>query len=210
MQDDKQDGSGPRVAPLLPPDWDAAAYDAMSVLPHGRDNIIAASKAGQPLLGSNGVCMQLRHPALTKAFLTFNAHHFYATTLSARVREILIMRIGWLTRAEVEYLAHVAIGKRHGITDAEIARIQRGPDAPGWDPLDADLLRAVDELHRESGISAGTYRRLSAHLDEKQLMDLVFLVGCYACLAWFMNSFGVQIEAGIEPLDAATRARMGK
>ena len=205
-----QDESSPRFAPLFPPDWDAAAYDAMSVLPHGRDNILAASRAGEPLLGSNGVCMQLRHPALAKAFLTFNAHHFYATTLSPRVREILIMRIGWLTRAEVEYLAHVAIGKRHGISDAEIERIQHGPDAPGWDPADADLLRAVDELHQQATIGTDTYRRLATRLDEKQLMDLVFLVGCYASLAWFMNTFRVQVEPGIEPLDAATRARMGR
>jgi alkylhydroperoxidase family enzyme len=203
------DESTPRIAPLLPADWDAAAYDAMSVLPHGRDNILAAAKAGLRNLGSNLVCTQLRHPVLTKAFLTFNAHHFYTTTLPARMRELLIIRIGWLMRAETEYLAHVAIGKRHGLSDADIERIQRGPDAPGLDPLDADLLRAVDELHKESGISGATYERLAAHLDEKQLIDLVFLVGCYANLAWFMNSFRVQLEPGVEPIDPATRARMG-
>jgi len=85
----------PRISPIYPPDWDADVYDALSVIPHARDNVLATFKPGTPgILGTNLLCTQLRHPALAKAFLAFNAHHFYASTLEARVREILILRIG--------------------------------------------------------------------------------------------------------------------
>ncbi len=168
-----QDESTPRISPIYPPDWDPVIYDALSVIPHARDNVLATFKGGTPgILGANLLCTQLRHPALAKAFLVFNAHHFYASTLEARVREILILRIGWLTRAEYEFLAHVGLGKKAGLSDAELANIQRGPDAPGWDPLDADLLRAVDELHKDARIGDATYARLSAHFDARQLLDL--------------------------------------
>jgi 4-carboxymuconolactone decarboxylase len=205
-----QDESTPRIRPIMPPDWDAAIYDALSVIPHARDNVLGTWKDGSPVPGANLLCTQLHHPALAKAFLTFNAHHFYASTLGAREREILILRIGWRLRAEYEFLAHVILGKRAGLTDAEIAGIQRGPDAPGWDPLDADLLRAVDELHKEARIADATYERLSAHFDTRQLMDLVAIVGCYGMLAMYLNTFRVQLEASVAPLDPASRARMGK
>jgi 4-carboxymuconolactone decarboxylase len=206
-----QDESTPRVSPIYPPDWDATIYDALSVIPHARDNVLQTFKQGTPgILGANLLCTQLQHPALAKAFLAFNAHHFYASTLDARVREILILRIGWLTRAEYEYLAHVSLGKKAGLTDEELARIGRGPDAPGWDPLDADLLRAVDELHKDAQIGNATYERLAAHFDAKQLMDLIAIVGCYGFLAMVLNTFRVQLEPIADPLDAATRARMGK
>ncbi len=206
MQDES-----PRVAPIWPPDWDAAIYDALSVIPHARDNVLQTFKDGTPgILGTNLLCTQLQHPALAKAFLAFNAHHFYASTLEARVREILILRIGWLTRAEYEFIAHLGLGKKAGLSDAELARIQRGPDAPGWAPLDADLLRAVDELHKDTRIADATYKRLSAHFDARQLLDLVAIVGCYAFLAMVLGTFRVQLEPGAEPLDPATRARMGE
>src|SRR6266403_333535 len=101
----------PRISPIYPPDWDADVYDALSVIPHARDNVLATFKPGTPgILGTNLLCTQLRHPALAKAFLAFNAHHFYASTLEARVREILILRIGWLLRAVDELHEEARIG----------------------------------------------------------------------------------------------------
>jgi alkylhydroperoxidase family enzyme len=35
---------------------------------------------------------------------------------------------------------------------------------------------------------------LLTHFDERQLMDLVFLVGHYSSIAMALNSFGIQIE----------------
>jgi 4-carboxymuconolactone decarboxylase len=200
--------SAPRIAPLLPPDWGAAENDVMSVLPHGRDIILAGWQAGTPVVGTNLVCTQLRHPALAKAFLTFNAHFFYASKLPARVREIMILRISWLRHAESEFVAHVKIGRRAGLTDVEIERIQFGPAAAGWAPEDADLLQAVDDLAAQARIDDETWTSLARRFDIEQMIELVFIVGCYETLAMALNSFDVQIESGALGLDAATRARL--
>jgi alkylhydroperoxidase family enzyme len=196
---------------MLPPDWDAAARETMAMLPHGRDNILNSWKDGKPgIIGTNLTCTQLRHPVLAKAFLTFNAHFFYNSTLSARVRELLILRIGWLRRAEYEYVAHIPLGKRAGLTDVELLRVELGPDAEGWDESDADLLRAADELCRDASIGDATYARLAARFDDKQLLDIVFAVGCYEVLAMMLNTFRVEFEPIAQRLDPARRARMGQ
>jgi hypothetical protein len=49
---------------------------------------------------------------------------------------------------------------------------------------------------------------LSAQLKQEQLMDLVFLVGCYDVLAMVFKTFGVQLEQGVQPLSPAVQARM--
>jgi 4-carboxymuconolactone decarboxylase len=200
----------PRILPVHPPEWDETAYDVMSALPHGRDNILAGWKAGTPPLGTNFVCTLLRHPPLAKAFLTFNAYFFYASKLSLRVREILIMRMAWLRHAECEFLAHAAIGRRAGLVEADVERIQLGPEAPGLDPADADLLRAVDELKADARIGAQTWARLGSQFDTEQLLELVFVVGCYEVLAMAFNSFEIQLEPGATPLDPETRVRLEK
>jgi 4-carboxymuconolactone decarboxylase len=198
-----------RIAPLLPSDWDAEAYDALAVLPHGRDNVLKSWNSGAPVLGTNLLCTQLRHAALARAFLTFNAHFFYASKLSARVREVLILRIAWLRHAEYEYVAHVVIGRRAGLTDVDFERIQTGPTSPGLTPVDADLLRAVDELKTDARIGPDTYAALSRVFDEQQMLELIFIVGCYETLAMALNSCDVQLD-GASGLDPATRARINE
>jgi|RhiMethySRZTD1v2_1073278.scaffolds.fasta_scaffold14101_5 4-carboxymuconolactone decarboxylase len=197
----------PRVSPLLPPEWDADVRDAMSVFPSARDFVLSHHQSADGR-GVNGIGIILRHPALAKAFLTFNNHVAKQSRLSARVRELLILRISWLRRSEYEFIQHIVLGKRAGLSDADIERIQFGADVPGWDPVDADLIRAVDELHAEARILDATWQRLAAHFSATELMDLVFAVGCYGILAMAFNTFGVELESGGEPLDPVVRERM--
>ena len=196
----------PRVPPLLP-EWDAVTYDAVSAFPSARDFVLSRYQA-DGARGMHGLGVILRHPALAKAFLTFNNHVATASTVSKRIRELLILRISWLRRSEYEFVQHVVLGRNAGLSEAELERVQLGPDAPGWDPLDADLLRAVDELHVDARIQDATWARLSAHFSTAQLMDIVFAVGCYDILAMVFKTFGVQLEPGVDPLEPAVLARM--
>ena len=77
-----------------------------------------------------------------------------------------------------------------GITDR---RDRRGPPTAtgSWTPLEADLLAATDQLIDRYRIDDDTWARLAQHLDEQQLVELVFVVGTYTCLAMAFNSFGL-------------------
>ena len=196
-----------RVAPLLPPEWDTEVRDAMSVFPSARDFVLSHHQSADQR-GVNGVGILLRHPALARAFFAFNNHVATASTISARVRELLILRVSWLSRSEYELVQHIVIARRAGLSDADIERIQAGPDAPGWNPVDADLLRAVDELLAKARIEDETWKRLAAQFSVAELMDIVFAVGCYEMLAMAFNTFGAQLEPGVEPLPPAVRERM--
>jgi 4-carboxymuconolactone decarboxylase len=199
--------SSPRISPVLPSDWDAAIYDAVSAFPSGRDFVLARWKTGGAQ-GMHGLGAMLHHPALAKAFLTFNNHIATASTVSKRIRELLILRIGWLRRSEYEFVQHLILGRRAGLSEVELERIQLGPDAPGWSQEDADLLRAVDELHAHACIKDETWARLSARFDTAQLLDMIFAVGCYDLLAMVFNTARLAVEPGVEPLTPAARARM--
>lgn len=201
----------PRIQPLLPSDWDASALDALDAFPSGKAFVLNAWNAGQgPAGGTNGLGTMVHHPALTKAFLTFNNHIAITSTISRRLRELLILRIGWLRQSEYEFVQHVSLGRKAGLSEAEIARVQAGPDAPGWDAADADALRAVDELHAQARITEATWSRLGAWLDTRQILDLIYTVGCYDLLAMVFNSCAVPLEDSMRSLalDEAARARM--
>jgi len=199
--------STPRISPVLPSDWDASIHDALTAFPSGRDFVLARWKTGGAQ-GMHGLGAMVRHPALAKAFLTFNNHIATASTVPKRTRELLILRIGWLRASEYEFVQHLVLGRRAGLSEAELERIQIGPDAPGWSQEDADLVRAVDELHADACIKDSTWRRLAARFDTAQLLDIIFAVGCYDLLAMVFNTAGLALEPGLEPLEPAVRARM--
>ena len=140
----------------------------------------------------------VRHPKLLKRWMVFGNHILAKSTLPPRERELLILRIGWLCKAEYEFGQHVRIGRSAGLSDEEIERVGAGPDAPGWSSADATLLRAVDELHSDAFISDATWQELAQRYEVQQLMDLVFTVGQYNMLAMALNSLGVQPESPVE------------
>jgi alkylhydroperoxidase family enzyme len=194
----------------MPPDWSEAALDALGAFPKSLQFVLARWKEGSDVRGLNVLGTMAHYPALTKAFMTFNAHVAGASTLSARVRELAILRLSWLLRSEYELVQHIILGLRAGLTDAEIERTQAGPDAPGWSAEDADLLRAVDELHAQSGIQKTTLTQLAGRFSNDQLMDLVFLMGCYTSLGWAINSFSIALDPDATPLAPQVRARLLK
>ena len=138
------------------------------------------------------------HPKLFKRWGAFGNHILRKSSLPPREREILILRIGWLCRAEYEWAHHVKIGKEASLTDEEIRRITNGPDVDGWDPFDATLLRAVDELYVDSFISDATWDELAKKYNTHQLLDVIFTVGQYNIVCMALNTLGVQIEEGFE------------
>lgn len=204
---DMQNQFPPRVTPKLPPEWDGVVHDAVSTFPSARDFVLSRFRE-EGARGMHGIGVILQHPALAKAFLTFNNHVATVSSLSKRARELLILRISWLRRSEYEFVQHLVLGRNAGLSEVELERLQEGADAPGWDPVDADLIRCVDELHAEARIQDPTWSRLSAVFSTTQLMDIVFLVGCYDLLAKVFKTFGVQLEPGVEALPERVRARM--
>ena len=77
-----------------------------------------------------------------------------------------------------------------------------GSDAAGWSPLDAALLRAAEELHAESMIRDTTWADLAISLDERQLIELVLLVGHYKTVAYYQNALRFRLPAGNDGLFA--------
>ncbi|MEO7732612.1 MAG: carboxymuconolactone decarboxylase family protein [Kofleriaceae bacterium] len=147
------------------------------------------------------------HPAALKAFLGWGSYILGKSTLTPRDRELVILRTGFLCGSGYEWTQHVPIGQRAGLTAEEVARIKLGADAPGWSAADLALLRACDDLHREQFVSNTTWAELRAHFEERQCMDVVFVVGQYTQVSMLLNSFGVQLDEGqrLDPdLDGAT------
>lgn len=126
-------------------------------------------------------------------------------TIPTRDREVIILRTAWLNRGDYIWGRHNIIGQEAGLTEEEINRVTQGSDAAGWNPFDAALVRAVDELHTSRFLSEATWSTLGERYTESQLREVVLIVGNYTQLSMFQNTLGAQLEPGIEGLPSGTR-----
>jgi 4-carboxymuconolactone decarboxylase len=137
--------------------------------------------------------VMMHHPKLTRRWTVFAGHILSKQTLPVRDRELAILRIGWLNQSEYEWAQHVEIAKRAGVSEADIERVQVGPQAD-WTAHETSLLQAADDLFEHSVIADGTWAALSTHYSTEQTMDLVFTIGQYNLVSWALNSFGVPLD----------------
>jgi alkylhydroperoxidase family enzyme len=184
----------PRIAPLPPGEWPPEMSQVLAALrpPEPRHPFPRRDESRPKGLNVLGVLAQ--YPALATAFNTFNGHVLFATTLTPRQRELLVLRVACRRDAAYEWAQHVVLADDAGIAPDEVARIEQGPDAKGWSAFESALLRGVDELVEDARIADDTWRTLAAELDDQQLMDVVFTVGAYDLLAMAFRSFEVELD----------------
>jgi len=138
----------------------------------------------------------INHPKLYGPRAGFGTYIQRESLLPPKTRELLIMRTGWLIKAEYEWAHHVPIAKEAGLNDAEIARITKGASAPEWSEEYRAVLQAADELRRETFIADETWQTLAKYYNTQQMIEIVYTVGAYSMTGVAINSLGIQVEDG--------------
>lgn len=142
----------------------------------------------------NAIAAYAFYPELAMAMLPYTEFLLRQSTLPPRQRELLWLRTAWLARSDYLWAQRAPAAREAGLNGADLVRIALGPDAPGWQPLDATLLRAADELRVDAFVSDTTWRALAAHYDDNQLTDLLYGVGEITMHADYANTLKIEIE----------------
>jgi 4-carboxymuconolactone decarboxylase len=197
--------ASPRLAPIPPQAW---GEDARAALANAYSDDVAArllsTEAGSTPM-PNALSTLMHHPALAGPFLVYNNVLLQTPALDPRARELVVLRVAWRTRSRYEWVQHLRLAPRVGIAPEEIAAVATGAGAGSWKPHEADLLAATDQLVDDYRVEDATWRRLAEQLDERQLVELVFVVGTYTALAMAFKSFGVQLDPDLQEIAAASR-----
>jgi AhpD family alkylhydroperoxidase len=133
-----------------------------------------------------------RHPRLFRGWLRFAGRLMPRGRLPRRETELVILRVAHLAECEYERVHHVHLGRRVGLTDEDLARVEGGPDAAGWSERERVILGSVDALHDARDLDDAQWRELRAHLDERETIELLMLAGHYEMLATTINTLRIE------------------
>jgi 4-carboxymuconolactone decarboxylase len=195
----------PRLVPLPVDRWDDEARAALrAAFGDGAADRFLSTAPDAPRM-PNALTTLMHHPGLAGPFLRYNAVLLERPALGHRARELVVLRVACRTGSRYEWEQHTRLSARFGVTPAEIDAVAGRIDDHPWTPLEADLLAATDQLVDGYRVDDDTWARLAVHLDARQLVELVFVVGTYTCLAMAFNSFALQLDPELlTPTTAAT------
>ena len=133
-----------------------------------------------------------RHRRLFLGWLHFAGRMMPGGRLPRRETELVILRVAHLRGCAYEFDHHVHVGAKAGVDSADVDRLRVGPNAAGWSPREAAMLAAADALHERQDLDDAEFAALAQHLDDREVIELVMLVGHYEMLATAIAALGVQ------------------
>lgn len=162
----------------------------------------AAAEAGVPEMVAdlNVFRVWLHHPKLARWLSDMLMGLLWEGRLDARLRELIIMRLGWATRSDYEWTQHWRIAVGLKVPEADILGVRDWRNHEGFGPAERAVLAAVDETLADGAVSAATWKECVAHVsDEPQvLLELVSAIGLWRMVSAQLRTLEVPLEDGVE------------
>jgi 4-carboxymuconolactone decarboxylase len=133
----------------------------------------------------------LINPAMTSAAAKLMLAERDDTSLSARVREVVILAVGAVWQSDYELYAHSAAARKVGISDDAVRVLVSGaiPDDLSKDEkIAAELTRQLSTTHR---VDETLYRQAEHCFGTKGLTDIAILIGIYHTVCTTLNLFEI-------------------
>jgi alkylhydroperoxidase family enzyme len=115
-------------------------------------------------------------------------------TLDPVLREVAILRVGYISGSRYETFQHEVIGRRLGMSDALFAALKQGADAADLTPQQRQVVRYVDDVVKNVRASDETFAALREQFSVQQMQELTLVTGYYMMVCRFLETFGVEVE----------------
>jgi alkylhydroperoxidase family enzyme len=139
--------------------------------------------------------MMANAPTCFRPLVTLGTAILSQQKLSAKLRELAILRVASLSSAKYEWVQHVPIAEVVGATKAQIEAIERGSlEADCFDDVERLVLRVTTELVQDVRVSDGTFAEAKTRLSPQEVVELVLAVGYYMMIARLLETTDVDLD----------------
>jgi alkylhydroperoxidase family enzyme len=142
----------------------------------------------------------LRHPEVAGELAsTLSTLLFRGSKLDARLRELIIMRIGWRTGSVYEWTQHWRVARGLNIPEADLAATRNWRPAANLSDADRAVLQATDETLDNGMISDASWEACCRHLaTEAERIEMVIAIGNWTMFSQLLKSLRIPLEDGVE------------
>jgi AhpD family alkylhydroperoxidase len=135
--------------------------------------------------------MLLHSPPLAEGWLAFFTAVRQRCTLDAALRELVIMRVAILNRAAYEAEQHAPIARAAGISEAQLAALERWEASADYTPEQRAVLALTDAMTREVQCDEALVQAVRGFLGERHLVELVATIAGYNLVSRFLQALQI-------------------
>jgi len=161
----------------------------------------AADEAGVPDYMAELSVFQvlLNHPQLARTVNDLLACMLWHGALDSRLRELVIMRIGWLTACDYEWTQHWRVASGLGVSADDLLGVRDWPAYHGFGSVERAVLATTDDVVRDGAVSAESWAACERELggDSAVLVELVTAIGAWRMVASILQSLEIPLEEGV-------------
>ena len=162
----------------------------------------AADEAGVPNYMAELAMFQvlLNHPVLARTVNDLLAAMLWHGALDSRLRELVIMRIGWLTASDYEWTHHWRVARGLGVSADDLLGVRDWESYDGFGPAERAVLAATDDVVHHGAVSASTWGACEREFGAEKavLIELVTAIGAWRMVASILHSLHVELEDGVD------------
>ena len=161
----------------------------------------AATEAGVPDYMADLSVFQvlLHHPGVARPINDLLAAMLWNGALDTRLRELVIMRLGWLTASDYEWTQHWRVARGLGISEEDLLGVRDWRSHEPFGPVERAVLAATDEVVQDGVVHAETWAACRHELgdDPTVLIELVTAIGTWRMISSILRSLEVPLEDGV-------------
>jgi alkylhydroperoxidase family enzyme len=155
---------------------------------------------GEAQAGRSAFRMLANHPDLVKHVYGLLTMLSSRNKLPTRLRELIIMRLAWVSEAEYAWFQHYRIATQAGVTPEEIVAVRDWRASELFGAAERAVLAAADDTLERGVISDPVWAECERHLREPAvLIEMVVAIGNWTMFAQLLRSLRVTLEPGAAP-----------
>jgi alkylhydroperoxidase family enzyme len=138
------------------------------------------------------------NPPLAKATFALLSQLLEHNTLDARLRELMIMRIGWVTGSAYEWTQHWRVATGAGIPSEDVLAVRNWQTSDRLTEADRAVLAATDESLAGKAISDATWAAVTKHItDPGQQVEFIVAMGNWTMFSILLRNLKIPVEDGV-------------
>ncbi|HEV2188551.1 MAG TPA: carboxymuconolactone decarboxylase family protein [Stellaceae bacterium] len=115
-----------------------------------------------------------------------------------RLRELMIMRIGWVTGSAYEWTNHWRVATTAGIPPEDILAVRDWKNSDRLDAADKAILAATDECLAGKSISDATWAEVAKHVtDPGQQVEFIVAMGNWLMFSMLFRNLRIPLAEGV-------------
>lgn len=144
--------------------------------------------------------MLLHAPPVAKGWITMFDAVRWDSTLSGKIRELVMCRVAAINDAPYEWEAHAPLALKEGATQAQLDALRDWEGSDAFDATERAALAYCDAMTKQVHVPDDVARAVRDIFPPRQLVELTVTIAGYNCVSRVLEALEIK---GSDPLPGA-------